>query len=413
MDTHHAVVGQLGDSRRLWRINLALFLAGFATFSLLYSVQPLLPLFAREFGIGAAESSLALSLTTGFLAIAILFAGALSEGRNRKLLMFVSMALAAVCNLAGALFNDWYGLLLARALAGISFGGVPAVALTYLAEEVDPRRLGLSVGLYVSGTAFGGMVGRIGTGFAADTWSWHWALGGLSVIDLLVAVAFLALLPASRHAVRAQRINLAEHAKIWRRHLVHPRLQTLFLIAALSTGVFVTVYNYAGFRLMATPFGLSAAQTSLIFCVYVFGMAASSIGGWLADRFGPAPVLLTGTLTSTAGVLLSLMSNLLGAIGGIVLLTIGFFMAHAVASGWLGRLAGVHKGHAASLYLLAYYMGSSILGSSGGWFWQQGGWRAVCAFALLALALIVALALRLRAAATFSEPCSAAPASSI
>ena len=46
------------------RTNLALFSAGFTTFALLYCVQPLLPVFARDFHVGAAESSLALSLTT-------------------------------------------------------------------------------------------------------------------------------------------------------------------------------------------------------------------------------------------------------------------------------------------------------------------------------------------------------------
>ena len=55
-------------------VSLALFAAGFATFSLLYAVQPLLPAFAREFRVSPAESSLALSLTTGFLAFAILLA---------------------------------------------------------------------------------------------------------------------------------------------------------------------------------------------------------------------------------------------------------------------------------------------------------------------------------------------------
>ena len=35
------------------------------------------------------------------------------------------------------------------------------------------------------------------------------------------------------------------------------------------------------------------------------------------------------------------------------------------------------KAHASSLYLLFYYMGSSIVGSAGGWFWLHGGWGAI------------------------------------
>ena len=39
------------------RSNRALFLGGFSTFSLLYCVQPLMPIFAREFGLSAVQSS--------------------------------------------------------------------------------------------------------------------------------------------------------------------------------------------------------------------------------------------------------------------------------------------------------------------------------------------------------------------
>lgn len=58
------------------RASLALFLSGFSTFSLLYCVQPLLPIFSQEFSVSPAESSLSLSLSTGFLAVAIVCAAA-------------------------------------------------------------------------------------------------------------------------------------------------------------------------------------------------------------------------------------------------------------------------------------------------------------------------------------------------
>lgn len=400
-------------SRIYWRINLALFLAGFSTFSLLYCVQPLMPMFAQQFQIGAAESSLALSLSTGCLALAILCAGALSEGRDRRRVMFASMALAAVCNLAAALANDWYALLVARALAGLSLGGVPAVAMAYLADEIDPRGLGLSIGLYVSGTAFGGMAGRVGTSMLADVWSWHTALASLSVLDLAAALGFALLLPASRHAgLKRQHMPLPQHLRIWRSQLTDPALPLLFTVGCLCMGVFVTIYNYAGFRLLAPPFGLSPTQIGLIFCAYVFGMAASSAAGALADRLGQAPVMIAGVLATTAGVLLTLWPHLIGAIGGIVILTIGFFMTHAVASGWVGSMAGAHKGHAASLYLLAYYLGSSVLGSVGGWFWEHGGWLGVSLFALAGAGTMLGCALKLRRSRMpISSPSAAVPAS--
>lgn len=55
---------------------LALFSGGFATFALLYCVQPMMPLLSKEFAINAAQSSLVLSVSTAMLAFGLLITGA-------------------------------------------------------------------------------------------------------------------------------------------------------------------------------------------------------------------------------------------------------------------------------------------------------------------------------------------------
>ena len=103
-----------------------------------------------------------------------------------------------------------------------------------------------------------------------------------------------------------------------------------------------------------------------------------------------------------AGLSVTLATPLAIVIVGLGLVTLGFFGGHAVASGWVGRLAGPAKGQAASLYLLSYYLGSSILGSLGGVFWTRGRWPALAGFIAVVLVLLAAAAARLwrRAAAS-------------
>jgi YNFM family putative membrane transporter len=377
------------------RISIALFLAGFATFSLLYCVQPLLPAFSTEFGIGAAESSLALSVSTGMLAISILCAGALSERVGRRGLMFVSMTLAAACNLVAAVAPSWHAILLARALEGLSLGGVPAIAMAYLAEEIHPGGLGLSMGLYVGGTAFGGMIGRVGMSIIAEYFSWRTAMMMIGAVDIAASIAFFLLLPPSKNFLRTATFNSRQHLKSWGAHLSHPRLPIVFAIGCLVMGIFVTIYNYASFRLIAPPFNLSTTETGLIFSAYVFGIFASSWAGSLADRLGRGPVLIAGSVIIALGLAMTLSHSLVTVIAGIVVMTIGFFTAHSVASGWVGRMAKAAKGHAASLYLLAYYIGSSVLGSAGGWFWQRQGWTSVIEFTGVLAAISLGLSVLL------------------
>ncbi|MEY4764324.1 MAG: hypothetical protein RI907_997 [Pseudomonadota bacterium] len=390
-------------SALFWRTNVALFLAGFASFSLLYCVQPLLPLFVQAFGVGAAASSLALSLATGALAVAIFGAGAWSDGRDKRGLMMGSMVLAAICNLVASQSPSWHGLLAARLVAGLVLGGVPAVAMAYLAERMSPQALGRSVGLYVAGTAFGGMTGRIGTSLAAEAWGWQAAMAGLSVLDLAAALGFAWLLPKGAApkagAPRAERRSAVAHVHIWRAHLRHPALPWLFLTAFLGVGAFVAIFNYVGFLLMAHPFGWRTAEIGWVFGAYVFAMAASPLAGALADRVGPLPVISAGVAMAALGVSFTLSAQAWAVVTGIVGLTAGFFAVHAVASSWVGRLGGAHKGHATSLYLLAYYLGSSVLGSWGGHWWEWAAWPGVAGMALVALAGVAACAWRLGLAA--------------
>jgi MFS transporter, YNFM family, putative membrane transport protein len=80
-----------GDSDFL-RVTAALFFGGFSTFALLYSVQPLMPVFARVFHLAPSVASLSLSATTGVLAVSMIIAGSISEVLGRKRVMVASLA---------------------------------------------------------------------------------------------------------------------------------------------------------------------------------------------------------------------------------------------------------------------------------------------------------------------------------
>jgi YNFM family putative membrane transporter len=62
----------------------------------------------------------------------------------------------------------------------------------------------------------------------------------------------------------------------------------------------------------------------------------------------------------------------------------------------VGRRAGINKGLASALYLLCYYLGSSVVGSLSGLLWTLGGWFGVACALAVALGLCLWIALRLR-----------------
>ena len=88
---------------RFTRTALALFAGGFATFALLYCVQPMMPMLSQAFGINAAQSSLILSLSTLTLAVGLLITGPISDAIGRKQVLVASLLAAAVFTVGSAL----------------------------------------------------------------------------------------------------------------------------------------------------------------------------------------------------------------------------------------------------------------------------------------------------------------------
>ncbi len=376
------------------RANLALFAAGVATFSLLYCVQPLLPEFSSQFGVGAAASSLALSSTSGVLAFAILFAGVLSDVWGRKTVMALSILASAVLVLASAAAPDWRSMLVLRTLLGLTLSGVPAVAMTYLSEEMHVDSIGLAMGLFIGGSAIGGMGGRLFVGVLADLYGWRIGIAAIGACGLAAGAVFTRSLPASTHFVPHPPHlagSLRRYAAPWRDR----GLPWLIAEGFLLLGGFVTVYNYIGYRLMAAPYRLSQSAVGMIFSVYLVGTFSSTWIGHLAGRLGRRRVLWTMFVLMEAGVALTLAGSLWLIIAGIAVSTFGFFGGHSIASSWVGRRAGATKAQAASLYLFSYYLGSSIAGTVGGLFYTARGWHGVAAFvaALWGAGLLIALRL--------------------
>ncbi len=376
------------------RANLALFIAGFVTFSTLYTVQPLLPLFVAEFQVVPATASLALSVSTFALAWTLPASGTLSDALGRRVLMGIALVVTSLLSLATAASSTMPELLAVRLVQGVMLAGVPAVAMAYLNDEMSSRAIGAAMGLYIAGNACGGMTGRILTSVLADHLPWRGAIAVIGVIALLLSVLFWVVIPPSRHFQR-QTFRIKPLTRSLLGHLREPGLLCLFTLAFLLMGGFVTLYNYVTFYLLAPPYALSQSQVALIFLAYACGAFGSSIMGGLVERLGRARILYAALAIMTVGVLLTLLAPLVMVVTGIVTFTIGFFGAHAVASAWVATRAVTARAQASSLYLLGYYLGSSISGTGGGFIWSLRGWPGVVGLVVGLLLLAGLVILRL------------------
>ncbi len=363
------------------RVTVALFAAGVTTFALLYSPQAVLPELAEDFGMPVPATTLSISVTTLAMAVALLAVGPITERIGRTPIIRVSVVVTSLVGIAHSLAPNWPILLALRGLQGVSLAGMAAVAMAYLREEIAPEAHAGATGLYVGGTAIGGMVGRLIVGAVADVAGWRWALAAMGGVGLACAVVVLLTLPPSR-GFRRSALSRRERLVRVRRLVSDPGLVALYGVAAVSMGAFIAVFNTVGFRLRGEPYGLGVAAASLAYLAYAPGSLTSAYAGRLADRIGRRPVLPVAVGALLLGLGLTSAAPLTVFLAGLVVFSGSFFAVHGVASGWVAARAqavGGGIGQASAFYLVAYYAGSSLFGGLAGPAWATGGWAAVLA----------------------------------
>ena len=255
------------------------------------------------------------------------------------------------------------------------------------------------------------MSGRFLVGALTDAFSWRAALLVVGVLAALLGVAFMWLLPPSRHfqprAFEPRALALSLVAR-----LRDPGLLLLYAAGFLAMGSFITVYNYISFRLVAAPYHLSQTLVGGIFVIYLVGTFSSTWMGRLADRIGRRQTLWMGPALMLAGLAVTLFLPLALVLLGVAIFTFGFFATHSIATSWVGKRALTGKAQASALYFFFYYTGSSVVGATGGFAWSSYHWPGVVAMlsALVVLALGVALLLRRIPPVALATPAASAAA---
>lgn len=165
---------------------------------------------------------------------------------------------------------------------------------------------------------------------------------------------------------------------------------------------FVTLYDVQPLLpLFAQEFRVSPAIASLPLSFSTVALALGMlIAGTASETLGRRQVMTVSLFLTSLLAVATFLSHsfeslllLLRLLQGLV-----FFSAHAIASSWVGRRARTAKAQASSLYLFAYYLGSSITGTVGGMFWLNFGWNGIVAMVTLLIVTafgVAALLLRL------------------
>ncbi|HHG3387121.1 TPA: MFS transporter [Vibrio parahaemolyticus] len=358
------------------RITLSLALGSFLVFSNLYLLQPMLPTFATLFSISETQVNWLFAASTLALSFSLVPMAVLSESIGRKPVMMLGLFSIPAISALMLLGDSFIFLVACRALIGIALAAFAAVAVAYMAEELDKHAFSMAIGTYIAANSLGGIAGRISGGLLADNFSVNVAIEVMMVVTLIGVICVHYLLPKQRNFTPSSS-SLRHQNRAIIGHFRNQRVWFAMLIGGLNFALFVNLYSVMGFRLVSAPHNVPVGLASLIFICYLGGTFSSRCAGHWSKRYSSILGMFLGAVVSMAGMWIAAFESLAAMLIGLLLISFGAFFTHTLAYGWVGQNATQAKATATALYLVHYYVGGSLGGFLLLYCWQHGGWSTV------------------------------------
>jgi multidrug resistance protein len=279
-------------------------------------ISPILPLFAQEFGVGAA--AIGLTLSTFALARLILNVplGILSDRYGRRMLLVSGPIITGIGMVGSGLSQNIEQLLVWRFIAGAGSAFYMTGAMIYLADISTPenraRFIGTNQGALLLGVSIGPAVG----GLLGEFYGLRVPFYAVGITALFAAIyAYLRLpetLPASP-ATRSSEGDGAASVPMRRAWLPMMRSRDFLAVSFVTMSIFLT--RSAGRQtlvplLSVARFNMSPGVLGGIFtAMSLSNMILVTPAAFAADRFGRKAVLIPGGTLLTVGLLMYAGAN--------------------------------------------------------------------------------------------------------
>ncbi len=347
--------------------------AHFAYHLIGFLLSPLMPSIRKEFALDYTKAGFMLSAVSLTSGIANLPAGWLADHIRRRLLITITICGVALAGLLISFAQTYIMMVVFLVLLGAVGGGYHVSAPPLIAASVEPKKQGSALGLHmIGGSSCHFLAPLIAVGIAA-VWGWRSPYISLSIPVFIFGIIFYILLgrrvadeKKSERTTTGERKTERKVSSI-QSDAVPSRMHWGPLISFLTLSVLCGAVSYTPIAFLplflVDKFGASQEMAGVFLSIVSAGaLMAAPLGGYLSDRLGPVPVILT--MFSLAAPLIYLL-NLVpyGVALGAVLVAIG-----AISSTRMPVSESFVISHTPERYrstvLGIYYFGGSEIGGA-------------------------------------------------
>jgi MFS family permease len=284
-----------GVPRQVWVLVVGVFLVMIG----ISLVAPIIPLYAREFGVSRTAAGALISVFAAARLVFDLFGGVMADRVGARRVMLGGALLVTASSVSAALAPDYGVLLISRFFEGAGTAAFALSAMQYLILTTPKARLGRTIALFQTGLLGGAAIGPIVGGYAAELGDFttpFWVYAGLGVLVAILAGVFV-------EGTEPSGIKVSEMyrsaGKLLRNRGFLALLVVTFALFVMRAGArFTLLPLYAGEEL-----GLGEGQIGQIIAASaIVNVGIVNFAGALVDRVGRRPVLVVGLLLNGLGV---------------------------------------------------------------------------------------------------------------
>ncbi len=273
-------------ARPLWLI-VAVLLASSLTVMAGATMSPSVPGIAAHFSDTPAAGTLArfvLTVPSLFIAVSAPLAGYLADRFGRLPLLYSAMLLYVAGGTTGLYLDTLLGILVGRAILGISVGGIMTVATTLISDYFDSHMRQRVFGLQAAFMAFGASIFVLLGGGLAEL---HWRGPFVVYLAPLAMLAFFARVLDEPGAAPGQAGESAAQAKARGRLRYYPGLLRFAAVIYVVTVTFSIAFYFMPTQLPFRLAGLGFDRPIFFAAALVLMTLATGLLSTLFERYKP------------------------------------------------------------------------------------------------------------------------------
>jgi len=337
--------------------------------SVMYATQPLQPLLANEFKISIVKASSFTAVIMLFLAISPIFYGYILESIKAKTLLITASILLFFTNLALSFSNSYEMFLTIRTIEAIIIPAILTGAMSVLANDKKNTKVNMSI--YVASTVFGGLVGRVFSGFIAEEFGWRMVFFLLSLAQLLVLFFIQKLqLKTETNLVKPTIKDISNILK-------DKRFIVLYTLMFIVFFVFAGLLNILPFRVKELIPETSETQIGLLYLGYGMGIVVSLSIHKIVNIFKKElRAIIFGITVFIISTLCFFSTNALLLFSAVFIFCVGMFTIHTLSTRIANSLRASQKALTSGMYLTFYYIGGAFGSIVPSIIYEKFGWNA-------------------------------------